>query len=335
MKSLMITKYGKLSTSLEIQEVPIPSIAPNQILIKTYASSFNPLDYKIVRGDFKAMRKIQFPKGIGRDVRGVIEQVGEKVEKFKAGEKVCSRIDESLVGTMADYVISNADDVSLLPSNLKHEEIAGIPLAGLTSYQALVDVAKLLPGENILIHAGAGGVGSIAIQLAKHLRAKVTTTTSTSNIGLVQKLGADNIIDYTKQSYLEEGPKFDVVFDTLGGKYTLDSFKVLKKGGRVVSIAGDVDSITTKQLGLNRIIRFLLRLKAKKVTNAASKIGAKYRFLLMSPNGDQLKKLVKLYESGSIKPVIDKTYKFDESIQALEYLSKGRAKGKVVVKFIE
>jgi len=335
MKSLMITKYGELSTSLEIQEVPIPSIAPNQILIKTYASSFNPLDYKIVRGDFKAMRKIQFPKGIGRDVSGVIEQVGEKVEKFKAGEKVCSRIDESLVGTMADYVISNADDVSLVPSNLKHEEIAGIPLAGLTSYQALVDVAKLLPGENILIHAGAGGVGSIAIQLAKHLRAKVTTTTSTKNIGLVQKLGADNIIDYTKQSYLEEGPKFDVVFDTLGGKYTLDSFKVLKKGGRVVSIAGDVDSITTKQLGLNRIIRFLLRLKAKKVTNAASKIGAKYRFLLMSPNGDQLKKLVELYESGSIKPVIDKTYKFDESIQALEYLSKGRAKGKVVVKFIE
>lgn len=335
MKSLMITKYGELSTSLEIQEVPIPSIAPNQILIKTYASSFNPLDYKIVRGDFKAMRKIQFPKGIGRDVSGVIEQVGEKVEKFKAGEKVCSRIDESLVGTMADYVISNADDVSLLPSNLKHEEIAGIPLAGLTSYQALVDVAKLLPGENILIHAGAGGGGSIAIQLAKHLRAKVTTTTSTKNIGLVQKLGADNIIDYTKQSYLEEGPKFDVVFDTLGGKYTLDSFKVLKKGGRVVSIAGDVDSITTKQLGLNRIIRFLLRLKAKKVTNAASKIGAKYRFLLMSPNGDQLKKLVELYESGSIKPVIDKTYKFDESIQALEYLSKGRAKGKVVVKFIE
>jgi NADPH:quinone reductase-like Zn-dependent oxidoreductase len=335
MKSLMITKYGELSTSLEIQEVPIPSIAPNQILIKTHASSFNPLDYKIVRGDFKAMRKIQFPKGIGRDVSGVIEQVGEKVEKFKAGEKVCSRIDESLVGTMADYVISNADDVSLVPSNLTHEEIAGIPLAGLTSYQALVDVAKLLPGENILIHAGAGGVGSIAIQLAKHLRAKVTTTTSTSNIGLVQKLGADNIIDYTKQSYLEEGPKFDVVFDTLGGKYTLDSFKVLKKGGRVVSIAGDVDSITTKQLGLNRIIRFLLRLKAKKVTNAASKIGAKYRFLLMSPNGDQLKKLVELYESGSIKPVIDKTYKFDESIQALEYLSKGRAKGKVVVKFIE
>ena len=335
MKSLMITKYGELSTSLEIQEVPIHSIAPNQILIKTHASSFNPLDYKIVRGDFKAMRKIQFPKGIGRDVSGVIEQVGEKVEKFKAGEKVCSRIDESLVGTMADYVISNADDVSLVPSNLKHEEIAGIPLVGLTSYQALVDVAKLLPGENILIHAGAGGVGSIAIQLAKHLRAKVTTTTSTKNIGLVQKLGADNIIDYTKQSYLEEGPKFDVVFDTLGGKYTLDSFKVLKKGGRVVSIAGDVDSITTKQLGLNRIIRFLLRLKAKKVTNAASKIGAKYRFLLMSPNGDQLKKLVELYESGSIKPVIDKTYKFDESIQALEYLSKGRAKGKVVVKFIE
>ena len=332
MKSLMMTKYGDIGTSLEEQEVSIPTVGANQILIKTHSASFNPIDYKILRGDFKAMGKIQFPRGIGRDVSGVIKEVGEKVKQLKVGNKVYSRIDDNFVGTMAEYVISNASDVALIPSNLNHKEAASIPLVGLTSYQALIDIAKLSAGENILIHAGSGGIGTIAIQLAKHLGAKVTTTTSTKNVGLVKDLGADKVIDYTKHSYLDEGAKFDVVFDTLGGKHTLDSFKVLKDGGRVVSISGDLDSVTTKQLGLNKVVRFLLALKVKKVTKAASKMGAIYRFLLMSPNGAQLKELAKLYESGSIKPVIDKTYNFDDSIKALDYLAKGRARGKVVVK---
>jgi NADPH:quinone reductase-like Zn-dependent oxidoreductase len=332
MKSLMMTKYGDVIISLEVQEVSLPTVGANQILIKTHSASFNPIDYKILRGDFKAMGKIQFPRGIGRDVSGVIKEVGEKVKQLKVGNKVYSRIDDNFVGTMAEYVISNASDVALIPSNLNHEEAASIPLVGLTSYQALIDIAKLSAGENILIHAGSGGIGTIAIQLAKHLGAKVTTTTSTKNVGLVKDLGADKVIDYTKHSYLDEGAKFDVVFDTLGGKHTLDSFKVLKDGGRVVSISGDLDSVTTKQLGLNKVVRFLLALKVKKVTKAASKMGAIYRFLLMSPNGAQLKELAKLYESGSIKPVIDKTYNFDDRIKALDYLAKGRARGKVVVK---
>ena len=331
----MMTKYGDIGTSLEEQEVSIPTVGANQILIKTHSASFNPIDYKILRGDFKAMGKIQFPKGIGRDVSGIVEKVGKNVKNFKAGDKVYSRIDEAFVGTMAEYVISNDKDVAFIPSNLSFDESASIPLAGLTSYQALVDVAKLSSGENILIHAGSGGVGTIAIQLAKHLGANVTTTTSTKNVKLVKDLGADEVIDYTKHSYLDEGTKFDVVFNTLGGKHTLNSFKVLKDGGRVVSISGDLDSVTTKQLGLNKVVRLLLSLKAKKVTKAASKMGAMYRFLLMSPNGAQLKELSKLYESGSIKPVIDKTYDFKSSIQALEYLSNGRAKGKVIVKVVD
>lgn len=331
----MITKYGDLNTSLEIQELAMPTVGPNQMLIKTRAASFNPIDYKVVRGEFKAMRKIQFPKGIGRDVSGEVEEVGKNVKNFKVGDKVYSRIDEGLVGTMSEYVISNTVDVSLMPSNLSFYESASIPLVGLTSYQALIGVAKLSAGENILIHAGSGGIGTFAIQLAKFLGAKVTTTTSSKNMKLVEDLGADKVIDYTSQSYLDEGSKFDVVFDTLGGGYTLDSFKVLKAGGRVVSIAGDLDRVTTKQLGLNRIIRFLLALKAKKVTNAALKLGAVYRFLMMSPNGGQLKELAKLYESGSIKPVIDKTYNFEDGVQALDYLSKGRARGKVVVKLMK
>jgi alcohol dehydrogenase len=333
MKSLMMTKYGDLNTSLEIQEVPLPTIDPNQILIKTHAASFNPLDYKIVRGDFKAIRKIQFPRGIGRDVSGVIEKVGEKVQKLQIGDKVYSRIDENFVGTMAEYVISNAADVALMPSNLNYGEAASIPLAGLTVYQSLIDIAKLSSGENILIHAGSGGVGTIAIQLSKHLGANVTTTTSTNNVDMVKNLGADKVIDYTKQSFLDVNEKYDIVYDTLGGQHTVDSFKVLKENGRVVSIAGELDDITAEQLGLNKFIRFILSMKARKVKKAASRINASYRFYLMSPNGKQLNELAKLYEKESIKPVIDNIYTFEESIAAIDYLSKGRAKGKVVIEF--
>jgi len=310
MKSLMMTKYGDVGTSLKVQEVPIPNFGKNQILIKTHSASFNPIDYKILRGDFKAMGKIQFPKGIGRDVSGIVEKVGKNVKNFKAGDKVYSRIAEDFVGTMAEYVISNDNDAALIPSNLSFDESASIPLAGLTSYQALVDVAKLSSGESILIHAGSGGVGTIAIQLAKHLGANVTSTTSTKNVKLVKDLGADKVIDYTKHNYLDEGAKFDVVFDTLGGEHTLNAFKVLKDGGRVVSISGALDSITAKQFGLNKFVRLILAFQARKVTKAAAKMNAMYRFLFMSSSGAQLKKIAKLYESGLIKPVIDKTYDF-------------------------
>ena len=272
MKSLMMTKYGDAGTSLKVQEVPIPNFGKNQILIKTHSASFNPIDYKILRGDFKAMGKIQFPKGIGRDVSGIVEKVGKNVKNFKAGDKVFSRIAEDFVGTMAEYVISNDNDTALIPLNLSFDESASIPLAGLTSYQALVDEAKLSSGENILIHAGSGGVGTIAIQLAKHLGANVTSTTSTINIKLVKDLGADKVIDYTKHNYLDEGAKFDVVLDTLGGEHTLNAFKVLKDGGRVVSISGALDSITAKQFGLNKFVRLILAFQARKVTKAAAKM---------------------------------------------------------------
>ncbi len=172
-------------------------------------------------------------------------------------------------------------------------------------------------------------------QVAKHLGANVTSTTSTKNIKLVKDLGADKVIDYTKHSYLDEGAKFDVVLDTLGGEHTLNAFKVLKDGGRVVSISGALDSITAKQFGLNKFVRLILAFQARKVTKAAAKMNAMYRFLFMSSSGTQLKQLATLYESGSIKPVVDKTYDFKSSIQALEYLSTGHAKGKVIVKIVE
>jgi alcohol dehydrogenase len=335
MKSLMITKYGDINSSLEEQEIAKPALEENQILIKAYSSSFNPIDFKIVRGDFKAMGKVTFPIGTGRDVSGIIEEIGKNIKKFKKGDKVYSRVNESHVGTMAEYVVSNVKDIALIPSNLSFDESASIPLVGLTSYQALEDIAKLSKGEKILIHAGSGGIGTFAIQLAKHLGAHVTTTTSTKNISFVKGLGADKVIDYTSENYLDEGAVFDVVFDTLGGEHTLNSFKVIKNEGRVISISGAIDGATAEQFGLNKFIRMILAFQARKVTRAASKKNAMYRFLFMSPNGEQLKKIAKLYESGEIKPIIDKTYNFSEAIRALEYLSKGHARGKVIVKIRE
>ena len=335
MKSLMITKYGDINSSLEEQEIAKPALEENQILIKAYSSSFNPIDFKIVRGDFKAMGKVTFPIGTGRDVSGIIEEIGKNIKKFKKGDKVYSRVNESHVGTMAEYVVSNVKDTALMPSNLSFDESASIPLVGLTTYQALEDIAKLSKGEKILIHAGSGGIGTFAIQLAKHLGAHVTTTTSTKNISFVKGLGADKVIDYTSENYLDEGAVFDVVFDTLGGEHTLNSFKVIKNEGRVISISGAIDGATAEQFGLNKFIRMILAFQARKVTRAASKKNAMYRFLFMSPNGEQLKKIAKLYESGEIKPIIDKTYNFSEAIQALEYLSKGHARGKVIVKIRE
>ena len=228
MKSLMITKYGDINSSLEEQEIAKPALEENQILIKTYSSSFNPMDHMIVAGDYKALGKVSFPVGIGRDVSGIVDEVGKNVKKFKKGDKVYSRINENHVGTMAEYVVSNVKDTALMPSNLSFDESASIPLVGLTTYQVLVDIAKLSKGEKILIHAGSGGIGTFAIQLAKNLGAHVTTTTSTKNISFVRDLGADKVIDYTSENYLDEGAVFDVVYDTLGGNYTLDSFKVLK-----------------------------------------------------------------------------------------------------------
>ena len=331
MQALMMTKYGDITSSLAFQNITKPTISATQLLIEVHASSINPFDYKVLKGDFKAFKKITFPHGIGRDVSGVVTEIGDEVTNFKVGDTVLSRIGEQLVGTIAQYVASEAKHTALKPDQITHQEAASIPLAGLTAWQGLVTIANLKAGEKVLIHAGSGGVGTIAIQLAKHLGAFVATTTSTPNVDLVKKLGADQVIDYKKEDYLQQVNSFGVVFDTMGGEHTLDAFKVIKEGGRVVSVNGEVDDILARELGLNFIIRKILSLKAKKITQAAAKKTAMYRMFMMSSNGPQLAELADLYMQNKIQAVIDRSYGFTESIEALEYLSKGRAKGKVVI----
>jgi NADPH:quinone reductase-like Zn-dependent oxidoreductase len=331
MQALMMTQYGDITSSLAIQTVPTPSITPSQVLIKVHVSSINPFDYKVLRGDFKAFKKINFPQGIGRDVSGVVVKVGSNVQRLKVGDEVFSRIDDELVGTIADFVASEEEHTALKPSLLSHQSAGSIPLAGLTALQALVSTANLQANQKVLIHAGSGGVGSIAIQLAKSLGAFVATTTSSANLELVKSLGADQVIDYKRQDYVQELSDFDLVFDTLGGDYTLDAFKVIKQGGQVVSVSGEVDDTLARQLGLNFIIRQLLSFKARHITRAAAQKKATYRMILMNPDAAQLAHLADLYVQAKIKPVIDRSYTFSDSVKALSYLATGRAKGKVII----
>lgn len=331
MKALKMIQYGDIETSLNFQQEAKPEPAAHEVLIKVHAASVNPVDNKILRGDFKAFSKVNFPAGIGRDVSGEVVAVGHAVAGFKKGDQVFSRVGEEHVGTVAEFVTVDADHLAMKPENLSHQDAASIPLVGLTSYQALIKIAKLKQGDKILIHAGSGGIGSMAVQLAKSYGAYVITTTSTKNVEWVKALGADQVIDYTKENYLDMLSGIDVVFDTLGGQYTLDAFKVIKHGGRVVSITGELDQQTAKEMGLNWLIRKLLGFKSRAITKAAKQKAAMYRMVLMKADGLQLSALSQLYQDKIINPVMDRTYSFEQSKEAFAYLATGRAKGKVVI----
>lgn len=335
MKALRMTRYGDIESSLEFQSANMPSPKVDEILVRVHAASVNPVDNMVLRGDLKAMRKESFPAGIGRDVSGEVVAVGKGVTHFREGDQVFARVGEEHVGTVAEFIAVHASHVAPKPQNLSHQEAAGIPLVGLTSYQSLVQIAGLKQGDKVLIHAGSGGIGSMAIQLAKSFGAYVVTTTSTANVGWVKALGADLVIDYKKQNYQDLLSDMDVVFDTLGGQYTLDAFKVIKTGGRVVSISGDLDPQTTEELGLGWLIRKLLALKSRKLMKAAEAKSALYRMVIMEANGKQLQELGNLYQDNIISPVIDKTYSFEQSKEALSYLAAGRAKGKVIISMEE
>lgn len=331
MRALMMTQYGDVTTSLEFQSREVPTPGPTEVLIEVRAASVNPIDYKVLRGDFKVLQKLQFPAPIGRDVSGTITAVGSEVRRFKIGDEVFSRVSEDHVGTLAEYVTADEAHIAHKPDNLSHEEAASLPLVSLTSYQALVDIANLKPGDKILIHAGSGGIGSQAIQLAKLKGAFVATTTSTKNVAMVRGLGADVVIDYKRQDYRKELSGYDVVYDTLGGDYTRDAFEIINEGGRVVSIVGAVDDQTAKQMGLNLLLRGLLALKARPITKAAKHKSALYRLLRMTANGDQLTELAELYGRNEMRPVVGQTFPFERTKEAFELLTTGRARGKLVI----
>ncbi|MGF9871213.1 NADP-dependent oxidoreductase [Bacillus tropicus] len=330
MKAMIIDKYGKVP--MRMAEVPTPEINEYEVLVEIHAASINPIDFKIRDGKVKMLLKYEMPLILGNDFSGVITKVGSKVTRFKVGDEIYARPRKNKIGTFAEYIAIHEDDIALKPKNLSFEEAASIPLVGLTSYQALHDIMQLQKGQKILIHAGSGGVGTFAIQLAKIMGATVTTTASEAGANLVKSLGADEIINYKTEKFEDMLTNYDAVFDTIGGTTLEKSFNIIKSGGNVVSVSGMPNARFGKEFGSGFFKTLLFSLASKKLTALEKKHNARYSFLFMKPSGDQLRTIANYIEAGKIKPVIDRVFPFEDAQKAMEYSEAGRAKGKIIVK---
>lgn len=324
MKALQIIKYGEIKDSLSINEVEKPSVKPTDLLVEVKAAALNPIDYKLVEGKLKDMVPLNLPTGIGFDVSGVVVEKGAKVSKFEIGDEIYARVPQEQMGTVAEFAAINSDLVANKPTNVSFEEASGLPLTGLTAIQAL-EVVGIKEKDRVLIHAGSGGVGSFAIQYAKVKGAIVYTTTSTKNVDWVKALGADRVIDYTKEDYKEVARNLDIVFDTLGDEYTFEAFECIKEGGKITTIVGPPDEETAKQMGM---ADYKL---PEKLSNLIEEKSATYKLTWMQPNAKQLSNIAIMVEDGSIKPIIDLIYSLEDGKDAYEYLATGKAKGKVII----
>lgn len=331
MKAFIIKKYSKTET-FQLTEIAEPIMKENEVLVEIHASSINPLDVKIKSGEFKMILPYKFPLVLGHDVAGIITKIGSKVSRFKVGDEVFARAADFRIGTFAEYIAVNENDLALKPKNSSMEEAASIPLVALTVWQAFVEKAKLKNGQKVFIQAGSGGVGTIAIQLAKHLGATVATTTSVGNFDLVKNLGADVVIDYKTQDFETILKDYDLVLNSQDEKTLEKSLKILKSGGKVVSIAGPPDLAYANEAGLSWFLKIVMRLLSFKIKQKAKKLNIDYSFLFMQANGKQLSEIETLIETNAIRPVVDKVFPFEKLNEAMAYVSSGRAKGKVVIK---
>lgn len=329
MKAYFIDRYGKQNGRIGDVCEPVPGA--HDVLIEVHAASVNVLDSKIRSGEFKLILPYSFPLVLGNDCAGVVIEVGAAVKGFKPGDAVYARVPDQRIGTFAERIAVEQNAVALKPANLNMEQAAGIPLVALTAWQALVDIARLQKGQKVLIHAGSGGVGTIAIQLAKHLGAVVATTTSTANVEWVKALGADVVIDYKQQHFEQELRDYDVVLNSLGTDVLENSLKVLKPDGQLISISGPPTAEFAKAQGLTWPLRQVMRLLSLSIRRKARKRDVRYSFLFMRASGTQLQEITTLIEAGEIRPVLDRTFAFESAGQALSYVEQGRAKGKVIV----
>jgi NADPH:quinone reductase-like Zn-dependent oxidoreductase len=331
MKAFFIDRYGK-NNGARIGERPDPELRDNDVLVQVHAAGVNLLDSKIRGGEFKLILPYRLPLILGNDVAGVVVRVGPKVKRFKPGDEVYARPDKDRIGTFAEFIGMSEGDVAIKPKDLSMEEAASIPLVGLTAWQALIEKANLKKGQKVLIHAGSGGVGTFAIQLAKHIGATVATTTSTANVDLVRTLGADVVIDYKKEDFEKVLSGYDVVLNSLGKDTLEKSLRVLKPGGKLISISGPPDPDFAKELESSWFLGPVMRLLSYGIRKKARGHRVSYSFLFMRANGDQLREIAALIDSGVIRPVLDRIFPFASIKDALAYSETGRAKGKVVIK---
>lgn len=305
MRAAIVTEYG---SPITVAEVDRPTLAADSVMIEVHASSVNPIDSLIARGVMKEILPYHLPWVVGYDVSGVVVACGPDVTELQVADAVFGRADSFQAGTMAEFAMIKQVDLAIKPSNVSHLAAAGVPLAGLTAWQALVEHAQVQSGEKVLIHAGSGGVGSLAIQIAKHLGAIVATTTSGPNLDFVKDLGADVAIDYQTQRFEDEISDYDVVIDMLGGESLERSFATVKRGGRIVSIKGEAPK------GL------------------ADERGVHFTAFYMSPSGTMLATLAGLIESGALRPIVDSVFPLNDVQQAFDLSDAGRARGKIIIR---
>ena len=331
MKAIIVDRYGS-KDGVRVAEMPRPELRQDDVLVQNHAAGVNPLDSKIRDGAFKTILPYRLPLILGNEVAGVVERVGSRVRWFKPGDEVYARPGKDRIGTFAEYSAVREDDLAHKPRSLSMEQAASIPLVGLTAWQALIERAQLKKGQRVLIHAGSGGVGTFAIQLARQVGAYVATTTSSANVDWVQRLGADVVIDYKKDDFEKILHDYDVVLNSLDAETLEKSLQVLKPGGKLISISGPPDPDFAKELGLSPALGLVMRLLSYRIRKKAKRRGIDYSFLFMRANGDQLREIGALIDSGVIRPVVDRVFAFESTKEAMAYVETGRAKGKVVVK---
>jgi len=328
MNAYLVSKYKRPMQAAEVAE---PTVGDRDLLVDVHAAGVNMLDAKIRDREFKLLLPYKTPFILGHDLAGVVTRVGSAVTRFGVGDEVYARVRDGHIGTFAQRIAVHQDDLALKPTNLSMAEAASVPLVALTAWQALVERAHLQRGQKVLIHGGSGGVGTHAIQLAKHLGATVATTTSTDNLDWVRDLGADVVIDYRTQDFETVIHDYDVVLDSQGKDTLAKSLRVLKPGGIVIGIAGPPDPDLARQLVLGTPLRLVLALLSLKTRRAARRRGVRYSFLFMRASGAQLEQITTLIQTNVLRPIIDRAYPFDEAPQALAHVESGRTKGKVVV----
>lgn len=331
MKAYVVNRYGK-NEKMQLTEVATPEIKENDVLVQVHAAGINLLDSLIKNGDFKLFLPYKTPFINGHDVAGTVVKVGARVKNFEVGDKVYARPADHRIGAFAEFIAINEKDLAFMPDDITMEEAASTPLVGLTAWQALVEIANLKKGQKVFIQAGSGGVGTFAIQLAKHLGAYVATTTSSANIDLVKSLGADVIIDYKKDDFSVQLKDYEVVLHSNRDQKILEkSLRILKPGGKLISLVGPATPEFAKEIGMAWHFQLITKLLSYGVKRKAKKLNVNFSFLFMRAEGKQLSEITKLINDGVIRPVIDKIFKFDQLNDAITYVETGRSKGKVVV----
>lgn len=328
MRAARIHAYGPPEV-LRVEEAERPGVGPRDVLVAVRAAAVNPVDWKIRRGYQRALIHYRLPQTLGLDFSGTVEAVGARVTRVAVGDDVFGSPSHRRQGTYAEYTSVDERQLALKPKKLSHEEAAGIPLAGLTAWKALVQIARVEPGQRVLVHAGAGGVGTLAIQIAKHFGCEVATTCSAQNLELVRELGADVAIDYKKEPYDEILADLDVALDALGGEHKERSAKVLRKGGILVSIVNDMAELVSRHGAYGGAAVALVGVLATKLRMWWG--GKRFSQALRSPDGEALAQLGAVIDAGGVCPVIDRVLPLESIVEAHAYSESGRARGKIII----